>query len=186
MKNKLNRSNLLLIISAASAILMLTTSCTQKDPSVASELEASKTELVTKYTANFEEGWHLSKPGLPNFIDTIYGFSINEPWGRWTEGDVGIIKFSQQLPDRFSIELTGGAFGGNIGKPIKFFVGGVERKVVFAGNPFDHNKIVKLDFVNEAKSDTIVIILPFAIPVSAIDSRRLGIGLRNLKIIPEK
>jgi phosphoglycerol transferase len=164
-----------------------------KDPATSAPPAVTKKEssapmlrdpLAPRYQAVLEDGWSFSKPGSPEYIASIYGLSVSEPWGRWTDGDVAIVRFSSPLPLRFSVELSGGAFGANVGKPVGIRVGGVERQVVFKGGPFENTSTLKADFVNESGSDTVTILLPAARPASAGDPRRLGLALTGLKIVP--
>jgi phosphoglycerol transferase len=131
-----------------------------------------------------EDGIVLSQAGLPSYIASTYGMSFNEPWGRWTDGDVVVFRFATPLPRRFSVELSGGAFGANIGRPVKLRVGSAEREVVFDGGPFERVSTVKAEFDNTDGSDTIVILLPSAQAASEHDRRRLGLALRSIKVAP--
>jgi len=186
-------------VFVVSAALLLVAACDTKDPSLSSLPTVAKTQssgasvdiapvlpdpLAPKYKAALDEGWNFSKLGSPDYIASIYGLSVSEPWGRWTDGDVAVLRFTTPLPPRFSIELSGGAFGANIGKPVGVRVGGIERQVIFKGGPFENTATVKAEFVNEAGSDTVTILLPAARPASAGDPRRLGLALISLKIVP--
>jgi len=131
-----------------------------------------------------EDGIILSRAGMPSYVASTYGLSFNEPWGRWTEGDVVVFRFTAPLPRRFSVELSGGAFGANIGKPVKLRVGNSEREVVFDGGPFESTHTVETEFDNADGSDTIVILLPSPQAASQDDRRRLGLALRSIKVAP--
>ena len=148
-----------------------------------STMTAPPDPLGPRYQATLLEGIALAKQGYPAFVAGVYGLSISEAWGRWTDGDVAVFKFSQPLPKRFAVELSGGAFSGNIGKPIKLRVGPVEREVVFKDGPFENQSTQSADFTNEIGSDTLTILIPSAVIPAGPDGRRLGLALTALRIV---
>lgn len=150
---------------------------------VGCDSQAPPDPLGPRYQATLAEGIVLGKEGYPTFVADVYGMSKAEGWGRWTDGDVAVFKFGQPLPKRFTMVLSGGASGGNIGKPIKLRVGPVERKVVFKGGPFENQSTQTADFTNEMGSDTLTILIPSAVVPDGPDGRRLGLALTTLRIL---
>lgn len=116
------------------------------------------------------------------FLETD-GLSGAETWGRWTVGDLAKFKFVEPLPKEFSLVLTGGAYGPNVGKPIKFKVGSVTRDIVFTSDAYLKPKEYQIKFSLPEPSDTLEIFIPEPTMPGASDTRRLGIGLVTLKIL---
>ena len=139
--------------------------------------------LSPRYEATLAEGIAFSRPGAPKWLAATYGLSFHEPWGRWTDGDVVVLRFTAPLPRNATVELLAGAFADNIGRPVRIAVGGVVREVVFTGGPFEGASTVRASFPNDVDSDTLAILLPAARPATASDPRRLGLALRTLRIV---
>jgi len=139
--------------------------------------------LGPRYTASLAEGIVFSRAGYPALVAQVYGMSKLEPWGRWTDGDVVVFRFGQSLPKSFTVELTGGAYGGNLGKPVKLRVGPVEREVVFNGGPFENQSTQSAEFTNEIGSDSLTVLLPSAAVPAGADGRRLGLALTALRVV---
>ncbi|ECJ4505598.1 phosphatidylglycerol--membrane-oligosaccharide glycerophosphotransferase [Salmonella enterica subsp. salamae] len=132
--------------------------------------------------------------GLPVFIKSITGLSHPELWGRWSDAflspDVAIT-FNHPLPEAFKVELTGKAYGKNIGQPVLIKVGAYAQNFTLKGE----NQTVILDMINAEKGDTITITPPHPEmsnednnvgPHISAPARKLGIGLAELRIIPVK
>lgn len=132
------------------------------------------------YHATLEEGIDFKKPGYPDFIAEVTGVSGREDWGRWTDGPTATFKFKDPLPKKFTLLVEAGTIGDNLGKPIKFRVGSVEKEAVFKvdiGNP----RIATLHFNSEEPGNTLIIIIPSP-SKSPTDDRKLGLGLTTMKI----
>jgi hypothetical protein len=136
------------------------------------------------YLAVLSDGIDFTKPDYPAFVAETQGISGNEPWGRWTDGDRTIIKFKDNLPLAFYLELVvSKAFGPNVKKPVRIRVGGDEQ--TFTVTQID--EIFRFEFVNMQNANTIEIIPPKPTSPKSMkvgdDERRVGIGLAKLRII---
>jgi phosphoglycerol transferase len=118
-------------------------------------------------------------------ISKTRGLSGAEPWGTWSTGAVVTLEFSAPLPEKFTVHLVANAFGPNIGKEFVAHAGDQAVKFKLAGSPEER----VLEFNNPEKSRTIKIDIPG--PASpkelglSADPRSLGIGLVELRIVPQ-
>lgn len=133
------------------------------------------------YHATLEEGIDFKKPGYPDFITEVTGVSGREDWGRWTDGATATFKFKDPLPKKFTLLVEAGAIGDNLGKPIKFRVGSVEKEAVFKGDPFGNSRVATLHFNSAEPGNTLVVTIPAPMTIQT-DSRKLGVGLITIKI----
>ena len=136
---------------------------------------------VPVYHATLEEGIDFKKPGYPDFITEVTGVSGREDWGRWTDGATATFKFKDPLPKKFTLLVEAGAIGDNLGKPIKFRVGSVEKECVFKGDPFKGSRIATLHFNSEEPGNTLIATIPAPMNTPT-DFRKLGVGLITMKI----
>jgi hypothetical protein len=136
---------------------------------------------VPAYHATLEEGIDFKKPGYPDFITEVTGVSGREDWGRWTDGAAATFKFKDSLPKQFTLLVEAGAIGDNLGKPIKFRVGSVEKECVFKGDPFGNSRVATLHFNSAEPGNTLVVTIPAPMTIQT-DSRKLGVGLITMKI----
>jgi hypothetical protein len=143
---------------------------------------ASADLLGPRYEATLVEGIDFKKPGYPNFVAKVEGMSGYEPWGRWSQANLVTIKFKQPLPSKFVLVIVGGAYGPNIGKPIKVKAGTVMKEIVFTSDPFKQPNTHRIDFQLDAPVDTIEFSVPQPTQPPSGDLRKLGIGLTALKI----
>lgn len=144
--------------------------------------------LGIRYEATLAEGIDFTRPEFPSFVKDVQGLSGSEAWGRWTDATVGpVLKFTfkQTLPRKFTLEITGSAYGPNVGLPVKVRVGAVEKTFIIPPNKGVDT--YRLTFETDGTADTIEIIPPNpARPQDIIpgndDSRLLGLGLVSIKI----
>lgn len=139
----------------------------------------SNTEALAK-------GIDFKQQEYPNFLAGVLGLSSSERWGRWS--DAGLypvvkLEFKKMLPKRFILEIIAGAFGPNIGAPVKVRVGSVEKFFIVNSVPQPY----QLEFETDGKVDAIEIIPsqptePNMLNPESADSRKLGISLIALKI----
>ncbi len=139
------------------------------------------------YRATPEEGMVFSRPGLPDWVAWIYGFSHREPGGRWTDDDLGNIAglvLDRPFNGTFCLEFSAApaphmsnSFGlrfGNQSETIQV----IAREVVPYQVQFDDVKNAqKLEFVLPKKLPRIHDFDPHN-----GDRRRLGLLLTTLKI----
>lgn len=61
------------------------------------------------YPATLQDGIFFGREGLPEWIDSLYGFSFQEPWGRWTDDNYGSVAglfLAQAVYGPFCVEFT--------------------------------------------------------------------------------
>ena len=149
------------------------------------DLAAERTRLSGE--DDLADGIDFTKRNYPNFLAKVSGMSDHEPWGRWTNATAGPVAkflFKKALPRKFTLEITGYAFGPNIGTPVKVRVGGVEKTLVITANAPD---IYRLAFETDGSARALEIIPPKPTSPSEIDpkssdTRKLGVALISLKI----
>lgn len=149
---------------------------------------ASIVPLDPRYEATLAEGIDFSRPGYPSFLKEVHGVSGHETWGRWTDANVAPtarIRFARSLPKRFTLELQATGLGPNAYQPVIIRVGTVEKSITLGNPPKDSYRI---EFDNTNGADQVEIIppapiLPKEVTPQSADSRRLGIGLKSLKIL---
>lgn len=130
----------------------------------------------------------FERQGYPELVVGVSGMSGYEPWGRWTDaaaGPVATFRFRQALPKRFALELIAGAFGPNIGGPIKIRVGNVEHTIV-ADNKKEPDTY-RLIFETDGTSNALEIVPPKPTSPNEVDpnnrdTRKLGVSLFSIKI----
>ena len=135
-----------------------------------------------RYETTLAEGIDFKKPGYPTFLKSVQGIAPHEPWGAWTDGSVATIQFNQPLPKQFVLEITGGAWGANVNKPVRIMIGDVQKEAIFKGDPFSGSETVSLDYTTTGENDSIQIIVPSPVGNSK-DTRKIGVGLIALKIV---
>ena len=119
----------------------------------------------------------------PADVVSVSGFSLHEPWGRWTDGDRAVLQFKTQLPSTFQLKLqTAWAFGPNEGIPVWVRAGSI-RKEFTVTSP---NQLILLNFDGVVDADRIEFLIPkptspHELGVSE-DSRKLGLGFVTLAI----
>jgi phosphoglycerol transferase len=138
-----------------------------------------------KYDAKLADGIDFRKPGLPSFLAEMTGISVQEPWGRWSEGPLIQLRFTQPLPRKFTLELTANAFGPNNGQPVKVRVGAIEKTLVINSRP--EIATYTLAFETPDNADTIQIIppkptSPSELDAKSSDTRKLAIAFVFLRI----
>jgi hypothetical protein len=129
----------------------------------------------------------FSRASLSPAIQAIKGVSGQEQWGRWSDANLhsGVeIRFRAPLPQRGAVTLTARAFGPNAGQPIRVRIGGHETEWRFGVQ--DTTAIATYSV--HAPSQVLEIVPPYPTRPCDIDashdSRRLGIGLVRLTIMP--
>jgi phosphoglycerol transferase len=168
---------LLLIIIIASTALY---SCSDTPPAK-EQVQAGQASPAT-----LSEGIDFTRPDYPAFVAETQGISVHEPWGRWTVGDKAIIKFKDNLPRSFVLELLiESAFGPNAGAPIKLRIG--NREMLFL--IMQPRETFLFDFALDRDVNTIEILIPKPTAPGSIqpgaDGRLLGIGLVRLLVLPK-
>lgn len=135
-----------------------------------------------------EMNFQSSSKVLPSTILGFKGLSIQEPWGRWTDGDEVEIKLANCLPmGKLRIDLRGHAFGPNIRKPTVISLGTSKSSVVFTENDSDQSVILENNEQCQRKLSILVPkkTSPLELGISE-DARPLGIGFVSLNIFELK
>ncbi|SEQ52530.1 Peptidoglycan/LPS O-acetylase OafA/YrhL, contains acyltransferase and SGNH-hydrolase domains [Azotobacter beijerinckii] len=142
-------------------------------------------DLVGVYPAKLEDGFDLSKDGMPDFLSRVEGISHKESWGRWSDASLSDqvqFEFVESLPESFELEVRAQAYGPNIGKPVLFVVGGLGKEVIFS----EKQSVVYLSYENINRSKAIQIVPPVPTSPQSLgaggDSRKLGIGISYIKV----
>ncbi len=120
---------------------------------------------------------------LPRFVARVDGISGREAWGRWTDGRVARIQFTEPLPSRFTLELgIDRVYGPNRGRPVTVRVG-EQTRTFDVGGPGK----VELTFDPARPVDSIEIVIPEPTSPQSLgessDRRALGIGLAYIRIL---
>jgi hypothetical protein len=127
-----------------------------------------------------EQGIDFTMPGYPKFVLGTNGISQHEFWGRWSVGKKISIFLDHPLPKNFSLVMTGGAYGPNLGVRFKVRIGDVSRYAIFrkgVGDP----ETIQLKFSVRRPSNVIEITVPHP-TVPEQDSRAIGFGFVQMRI----
>jgi hypothetical protein len=127
-----------------------------------------------------EEGIDFRLPGYPKFVLGTTGISQHESWGRWSVGKRIAIFFDHALPPKFSLVITAGAYGPNLGVPFKVRIGNVSRRATFR-KYIDDPDTVRLEFSVRTPPHVIEISVPHP-TVPEQDSRAIGLGFIQMRI----
>lgn len=153
-------------------------------PSFAAE-KAKVDPLAPRYEATLAEGIDFKKPGYPNFLASVAGMSVHEPWGRWSDANVSpqvIFTFKKKLPKKFTLELDVSAYYKNDNKPIRVRIGKVEKTFVIKApvQPYQ----LSFDNVNGSAIEIFPAepTRPCDFEQKITDNRKLGIAFKSLKI----
>ena len=141
-----------------------------------------------EYTANIEDGIMMYRNGNPSYVKDMRGFSVAEPWGRWTIKRKSIIKFKSNLPEKFELIIRGYAYGKNEGSPINIKIGKKFYSFIIQGYPSKEYKVL-VD--NKYRSNILEIQSPYVMSPYELynkqsnDRRTLGIAISEI-VISEK
>ena len=121
----------------------------------------------------------------PADVAAVSGISSHEAWGRWTDGDRAVLRFTQPLPSTFQLKLqTAAAFGPNEGALMLVRAGAVQKEFTVTSS----NQLILLDFDGVVNADRIEFVIPRSTSPKELavseDSRKLGLGLVSLAIRP--
>ena len=172
----------------ALAALALAQACGSSEPTTRREdptRPTARSADAPRYAATLGDGVQFWKPGLPLFLADLTGVSLHEPWGRWTDGPVAVLTFTEPLPSRFALVVTAATYGPNIGQPVAFVVDGITRTATFetelGSGPPDVREIT---FETPARSNRLEIRPRHPTRPPSGDHRRLGLALIQLQIVP--
>lgn len=137
----------------------------------------------------------FEKSAWPGGVASFTGLSGAEPWGRWSSGKVVQFTFTEPLPKKFALHLTGHAFADNGGKNFEVILDKILPEnitLLKAGQKFsvpgdkDVERIMHFD--NPTGSRDISIIIPHPVSPAELglsdDARTLGLALVKMRIEP--
>jgi phosphoglycerol transferase len=124
------------------------------------------------------------KNTIPAGIQSITGFSVLESFGRWSEADEVHITFSEDLPYRYDLAITGFAFGPNRQAMFKLTAGNDQKSFKLTGEPSTIHMIVSTDKTH----NSLRIKIPYPVSPKTLglsdDNRHLGIAISSIVIRP--
>ena len=174
---------------AMSCALLGVSGCSDKpapaSPTSPLPAASNATEMLgPRYEATLAEGIDFRKPGYPRGVVDVRGMSGYEPWGRWTNSSETRFTFSEPLPNSFVLEITGGAVGPNVGKPVSVKIGAQTKSFIFSADPFKTQPETRsLEFTSSNPVYTIELQTPNLWRPGAADTRDLGIALVAIRVI---
>ncbi|AKP34007.1 DUF7024 domain-containing protein [Yersinia aleksiciae] len=139
--------------------------------------------LGPRYSGDLMSGIDFTRGNLPDFIDDVQGLYGLERWGRWSSQQA-VFKFTDPLPQKFSLILKARAFGTNANEPTLVRIGSREYSIPLTAG-FSETRL-DVDLAGES-ADSITFIPPKAVSpmqlTGSSDSRILGIGFVSMRII---
>ncbi len=128
-------------------------------------------------------------PGAPASVKRFSGISRWENWGRWSNANLAPevkIEYVDPLPARFDLVITARAFGPNAHRQIPVRVGDREQLLTLG----EELSTTTLHFTNPAGEHTLTIAPPEPQQsnlgnITGQDPRRLGIGMVDIRIVPQ-
>jgi len=137
----------------------------------------------------------FEKSAWPGGVASFTGLSGAEPWGRWSSGKVVQFTFTEPLPKKFALHLTGHAFADNGSKNFEVVLDKILPEnitLLKTGQKFsvpgdkDVERIMHFD--NPTGSRDISIIIPHPVSPAELglsdDARTLGLALVKMRIEP--
>jgi phosphoglycerol transferase len=144
--------------------------------------------LAPHNSSSPEMGIDFRNDTLPEFVEDIEGLAAAEPWGRWSDANLRrnvLIKFTNPLPESFTLVLRARAFGPNTGQPFEIRIGSASKTVDLSSEIEERRISFELGEGAVRKME----IVP-SVPVSPVellisdDARKLGIGLERMRFEP--
>lgn len=124
------------------------------------------------------------KASWPGVLARTRGLSSAESWGTWSSSAEVRLEFSTALPRKFTMHLTGHAFGPNVDRDFIAAVG--HQKFKFSLGATSEARVFQID--NPSREKVVKIIVPSPTSPKELgiskDDRSLGIGLTRLEITP--
>jgi hypothetical protein len=118
----------------------------------------------------------------PFFVENVEGLSVPESWGAWSEGESIEIEVAEPVNGMFEVDVTGGAYGENIGEPIEIQVGAARKRFEMTSSPWNPTTVtVRFLLTDPARTIRIHVPHPTWLPGS---ERAIGIGLQQIRVRP--
>src|SRR5579862_3035268 len=141
------------------------------------------------YPGELQDGILFGRDGLPKWVDSLYGFSFREPWGRWTDdtyGPVAGLLLAQPVYGPFCIDLTAKPSHA-MSKSFVVRLGKQSQTVqVIPGDPANY----RLQFEGAQWANRLEFIMPKNLPPEtdfdpkSADTRRVGMLMVFVKMTP--
>jgi phosphoglycerol transferase len=161
--------------------------CGKKDASNSASSTAAD-PLAPRYSNSLSDGIDFKKNGYPTFIKSVSGVSGLEVWGRWSDANLGQLKFefNEPLPNKFALEIQAFALGPNEGKNILIKACNKDGDLVIKNEPPDQT--YKVNFDGVINCDSIELIPPKPVTPHELnsdnpDTRLMSLGLKRLSIV---
>ena len=127
-------------------------------------------------------GIDFTSDEVPSFVRDFSGLSYAEPSGRWSNGKKITLELEHALPEFFEVHLEGFAHSSNAGETLILRVGRESHFFTLGDGQRGSEKKTILVHASQKFSDIEILIpKPHTLPN---DNRRVGICLRNIKIMP--
>jgi hypothetical protein len=141
-------------------------------------------KLTVDSTSTLEDGIYFSKSDFPEFVEHISGVDIAEKWGAWSHGELIEIEVVDPINGMFEMDITGGAYGENIGAAIEIQVGTVWKRLEMISEPWNPTTVT-IRFFLTVPVKTIKIRVPHPTRLPGQD-RYVGVGLQKIRVRPFK
>lgn len=130
------------------------------------------------------------KQKLPDFLLRTNGLSNAEDWGSWSDAnlaDAVLLRFFEPLPKKFQLEITCKATPQNADRPVRIEIGQSAQEF----SPTTSVATYDIHFVLDHTERNIKLYppsptSPASLDPASQDHRRLGIGLVELRLIPDE
>lgn len=132
-----------------------------------------------KLGSSLSDGIDFTQEEFPPFVDSINGISLNEPWGRWSNGDRVVVELKHTLKGRFRFILRAIAYGRNVGVPVRVRIG-VQTRTLKLPASLRPDEEFAVEFVVKTPSNVIEITVPHPTRPPN-DGRALGIGFYSMR-----
>ena len=169
------------------ALLVVAAGCGDSPESKTSKAAPAPANAPS-YQATLEEGIDFRRDGVPTFISEVTGLSGREPFGRWSDANLGPsvrVVFREPLPRKFEVALTALVMDQNEKLPVLVRAGGVEQSVSFEKPGTLQTQTIVFDLPQDTNTMEIVApkpVAPHALDPKNQDQRQLGIALTSLRI----
>jgi hypothetical protein len=142
------------------------------------------------YPGTPEQGISFGREGLPEWVDSTFGLSFRDPMGRWTDRNIAkipAVSFTRRFNGPTCVEFTAAPAPALAGRGLAIRMGDETKTVPVVAPGFVEYRVA---FVLERGADKLEFLLPEKLPResevdrSSNDTRRLGLSLNTLKILP--
>jgi hypothetical protein len=132
-------------------------------------------------------GTEFSQPFGAGIVASAEGLSIQEPFGRWSDGKQVVLHLNTVLPEKVRVRIKASSYADNAGQPFVLRIGDSSASFRVPNHPMQE-RVLSLE--TDGRQRSIVIEVPH--PVSpqehdhTTDTRKLGIALGEITVsVPE-